>query len=204
MGRPKHLLEIDRETLVERGGRVIEPFAEEVVLLGCPKESNRDREGAGDTRSLRFTQSPPADCRGSGGTAPPSRRVITDVLEGGGPIGGMLSAHHHRPDAAWLIVACDLPLIRREAVAWLIDRRRPGRIAVLPRARGEIEPLFAIYEPEGLSALAEFVRQGVLAPRRLAECADVSTPDVPLDLAACWANVNTPREWVDLFSEPRP
>ena len=38
-------------------------------------------------------------------------KTLTDSYTGIGPYGAILSAFKFQPDAAWLVVACDLPLL---------------------------------------------------------------------------------------------
>ena len=40
--------------------------------------------------------------------------IIADTFTGLGPYGAILSAFREKPDAAWLVVACDLPLLDSE------------------------------------------------------------------------------------------
>lgn len=69
-----------------------------------------------------------------------------------GPFNGLLSAHHRFQYAAWLVVACDLPLLDAAGLEQLIGRRDPARAgtAFATRASGLPEPLAAIWEPAGL------------------------------------------------------
>ena len=47
----------------------------------------------------------------------------------GGPFNGILSAHNAYPDVAWLVLACDLPLLDRETLTILVTARNPGKAA---------------------------------------------------------------------------
>lgn len=69
-----------------------------------------------------------------------------------GPFNGLLSAFHGFPDAAWLVVACDLPLLDAAGLEQLISHRDPAHVgtAYATRASGLPEPLAAIWEPAGL------------------------------------------------------
>src|SRR5690606_850124 len=73
--------------------------------------------------------------------------VITDRFLGFGPLGGILSAQAAHPDKAWLVVACDLPLITTETMQELIAARDPMKqaTAYYNLERKHYEPLFAIY-----------------------------------------------------------
>lgn len=84
--------------------------------------------------------------------------LIPDAYDGIGPAAGILSAHRTLPQAAWLVLACDMPWVTDELLRMLIERRDPARAATAFRTvrDGAPEPLCAIYEP---ATLARFRRQ---------------------------------------------
>src|SRR5271165_4827514 len=51
------------------------------------------------------------------------RPLIIDCVAGEGPIVGIRSALAVRPDAAWLVLACDLPFLGDAALAHLLAMR---------------------------------------------------------------------------------
>lgn len=69
-----------------------------------------------------------------------------------GPFNGILSAHERFPDKAWLVLACDLPLLDIDTLKVLVRERDPKRCAttMATRKTGLPEPLIAIWEPQGL------------------------------------------------------
>jgi molybdopterin-guanine dinucleotide biosynthesis protein A len=85
-----------------------------------------------------------------------SARVVPDVLPGRGPLGGLhagLSALGPHARAAF-VVACDLPFIRPDLVARLVELKG-AHDAVVPR-RGEFaEPLHALYDRACLRVVEE-------------------------------------------------
>ncbi|MEM0932935.1 MAG: NTP transferase domain-containing protein [Bacteroidota bacterium] len=78
--------------------------------------------------------------------------VIVDENKCGGPFNGILSAHNAYPDVAWLVLACDLPLLDRETLTILVTARNPGKAAtsMATRKTNLPEPLITIWEPQGL------------------------------------------------------
>ena len=121
--------------------------------------------------------------------------LIIDQDEGFGPAAGILAAHRARPDAAWLILACDLPLIDEEAISRLLQSRNPQRAATAYRrnAEGLPEPLCAIYEPDTLARFARQAGAGAdLSPTNCLVRVDVEL----IEPAGEWvlSNVNTPDE----------
>ncbi|WP_158976116.1 NTP transferase domain-containing protein [Cellulophaga sp. L1A9] len=81
-------------------------------------------------------------------------QVITDEDTFKGPFNGILSAHEKYPDVAWLVLACDLPLIDVPSLKELITARDTTRLATAFALRENPlpEPLCAIWEAEGLKA----------------------------------------------------
>lgn len=134
----------------------------------------------------------PADCAAE--TALPDAPALS------GPLAGMVSAVRWAPDSAWLFTPCDLPLLRPEAVRWLLDQRRPGAWAVAPRVRDEgPEPLLALYEPPLFPRFEEIAANATNpAPRLLLSHPRVSSPGVPPHLRPCWQSVDTPEAVTDL------
>ena len=59
---------------------------------------------------------------------------IVDAQGPGGPINGILAAQQQHPQAAWLVLACDLPFLDRASLVHLLDHRDRSRVAaeVLP------------------------------------------------------------------------
>ncbi|NNJ88697.1 MAG: NTP transferase domain-containing protein [Eudoraea sp.] len=90
---------------------------------------------------------------------PEKYEVIVDQNEYRGPLNGILSAHKTYPKAAWLVIACDLPLIDRETIQLLVNGRNPNKdaTALATRASGLPEPLASIWEPIGLEHVKEYL-----------------------------------------------
>jgi molybdopterin-guanine dinucleotide biosynthesis protein A len=109
-------------------------------------------------------------------------QLIIDQDDSLGPASGIFAAHESRPDVAWLVVACDMPLLDSDAVRYLIQARagRRAATAYCSPDDGLPEPLCAIYEPD---TLARFQRQATvgkgLSPRGLLAHADVELVDPP-------------------------
>ena len=98
-------------------------------------------------------------------TDDPLRReypLIPDRQADLGPAGGMLAAHDEFPDHAWLVTACDLPMLSRDILARLLNSRDTGFAATVFQGQGRrpLEPLCAIYEPATLARLKQRVDAG--------------------------------------------
>ena len=137
--------------------------------------------------SVRPGQEPPA-----GLTDVPT---LPDRFLDCGPMGGILSALFARPEAAWLVLACDLPFVTPATLAALLAGRRPERHASAFRSAtdGFPEPLCAVYEPKSRFALLHFLALGYDCPRKVL----INTRAALLDAAdPHWLdNVNHPHEY---------
>lgn len=102
---------------------------------------------------------------------------IHDVFIGLGPLSGILSAMHAHPQAAWLVVACDLPYVDRETIERLLKNRNPLKIATcFSSAKGDLpEPLCSIYEPKIRLRLLQNLAVGNLSPRDILMHSPVET-----------------------------
>lgn len=79
-----------------------------------------------------------------------------------GPFNGILSAHNKYPDVAWLVLACDLPLIDEKSLRELIEARKSSDYATAfaQKENPLPEPLCAIWEPQALKAAVTYLEKG--------------------------------------------
>ncbi len=100
---------------------------------------------------------------------PKDTNVIVDKNQYRGPYNGLLSAHLEYPDVAWLVLACDLPLMDLSALTRLLHQRDPNKKATAFATRESAlpEPLCAIWEPQGLKESIAFLENGTATcPRK--------------------------------------
>ncbi len=92
---------------------------------------------------------------------PEHLNTILDQNEYRGPFNGILSAHKAFPDVAWLILACDLPLLGMEVIAQLVNERDSDHLAtaMATKVSGLPEPLVAIWEPKGLKKAINYLKE---------------------------------------------
>jgi molybdopterin-guanine dinucleotide biosynthesis protein A len=119
---------------------------------------------------------------------------LPDTIEGLGPFGGLLSAFRRYPDVAWLVIACDLPLLDEETIMDLIQHRNTSKIATAFNSptEGFPEPLIAIWEPRSYPVMLQFLAQGYSCPRKVLINSEVQLLDAGAPQAL--RNVNTPEE----------
>ncbi|MDG1572923.1 molybdenum cofactor guanylyltransferase [Robiginitalea sp. M366] len=119
-----------------------------------------------------------------------------------GPFNGLLSAHHKFPDAAWLVVACDLPMMDTAALRYLLERRNPQApaTAFATQETGLPEPMAALWEPSGLQQAIGFLEQGEsTCPRKFLIRQEASLVNPEDDL---WlANANAPEDYEALMAK---
>lgn len=120
---------------------------------------------------------------------------IADHQPGIGPIAGITAALSEHPQAAWLVIACDLPFLTSSLLRHLTTHRDPGRSVTAYRSShdGLPEPLCAIWEPGVREALRDFMSAGRHCPRKFLIGADVLLLDLP-DVRAL-DNINTTQEF---------
>ncbi len=119
---------------------------------------------------------------------------VPDRFLGLGPAGAICSGFLFDPEARWLVLACDLPLLDKAVLQRLLtesDRRKFATAVRGPDQRWG-EPLIAIYEPRSYQRLLQFLSLGYACPKKLLINSDVKL----LDLADGRAitNANTPAE----------
>ena len=120
---------------------------------------------------------------------------IVDLERNLGPLAGILAAQARYPQAAWLVLACDLPFLDESTLERLIASRATHRAATAYRSShdGLPEPLCAIYEPVSHAELAAAAAAGRDCPRKFLIRSDVELLDQPN--ATSLENINTPEEF---------
>ncbi|MFC4685349.1 NTP transferase domain-containing protein [Epilithonimonas pallida] len=122
--------------------------------------------------------------------------ALTDTFLNMGPFGGILSALRSQRDKAWLVVACDLPLLDEKSLEFLIENRNIEKAATTYESPfdGLPEPLITIWEPKSYPLLLNFLGSGITCPRKVLINSDtlILKPGNPDSLM----NVNTPEDMV--------
>lgn len=171
----------DKARLVHPDGRTLAVRCRDLLLAsGCD----------GVSVSLRHDQAIPPGLEAT--------EIVRDP-EGAtaGPMSGILSAMRSRPDADWLVVACDLPRLDVGSLQHLISSRRPGEhfLAYRSESDGLPEPLCTLYARESLPILEQASVDGSPSPRRILIHHGCRLLD-PVTSRAL-ENTNTPMEWED-------
>ena len=118
---------------------------------------------------------------------------IFDGAAGQGPIAGIAAAQAAHPEAAWLVVACDLPFLDDALIHDLVARRGDHPVTAYRSTHdGLPEPLCAIYEPATREDILAAIEAGRNCPRNF--ILGTGVPLLELPLASALDNVNTPEE----------
>mgnify|MGYP001822975723 FL=1 len=126
---------------------------------------------------------------------------IEDTFVGLGPYGGILSAFREDPNAAWLVVAVDLPYLDDETIAQLVKHRNPHKLATcfIDRNDEYPEPLITIWEPRAYPVLLQFLSQGYSCPRKV--LLNSNTEIIVNRDKKSLTNVNTPEDHERAYKE---
>lgn len=133
MGRDKGLLELGGVPMVVRVARLVGSVAKAPVVVGSPEIYQRL-----------------------------GLRAIRDDWPGAGPLGGIATALRASESPWNLVVACDLPYLTADWLAFLIGWARGSKAdAILPVSEGGIEPLCAMYGKSSEAAIWLALDRGV-------------------------------------------
>ncbi len=178
MQRDKAVLSYHGKTQLEWAMELITPFVARAFVSVRPDQAN-------DPVRAKYPQ-------------------IVDTQENMGPIAGIMAAQAMHPDAAWLVLACDLPFLDAATLKHLLWARQPERLATAYRSShdGLPEPLCAIYEPASRAAIAAHVASGKQCPRKFLILSNAHLLEEPNPRAL--DNVNTPEEYGSAMSTFTP
>jgi molybdopterin-guanine dinucleotide biosynthesis protein A len=102
MGRDKATLEINGVTMIDRAVALLRSVGLEAVVIGSPAEFTRRVDS----------------------------RAIADDWPGAGPLGGIATALRHTQSPWNLVLACDMPYLRKEWLKFLLDRAQAASSSV--------------------------------------------------------------------------
>lgn len=122
-------------------------------------------------------------------------KTLPDTFIGLGPFGAILSAFREMPEKAWLVTACDLPLLDLETLQFLQDQRKSSSMATAYESPYNHfpEPLTAIWEPKSYLVLLSFLSQGYNCPVKALR--NMDTHIVKINREEKLTNVNTREEF---------
>lgn len=103
------------------------------------------------------------------------QEFILDEDRYGGPLNGLLSAHHQFADKAWMVLAVDLPHITTATIQKLVAERDTSKMATAYATNSSSlpEPLIAIWEPSALIKAEDFAKADKFCPRKFLISEDI-------------------------------
>ena len=126
------------------------------------------------------------------------RPMVADVFPDGGALGGLYSGLRAVEGDAALCVACDMPFLSRDLLAYLAGRSAEADV-VIPDAGGELQTLHAVYGKACLDPMERRLRAGQL--RVIGFFDDVRVLRIPAstirevaDPDRVFTNLNTPAD----------
>ena len=124
--------------------------------------------------------------------------VIRDLEPAPGPLGGLVAAFDSDPDAAWLVLACDMPRVAEKELAQVVAARTEGAeaVAFLSPLDGKPEPLCALYEPIAAKKLRAFLANEHGCARRF--LTTLERIDLQPEDARALLNLNRPQDLAEL------
>ncbi len=185
VGEDKLLLKWGRLTLIAHAAETLSPLFEDVLIVA----------GRQNVRALRKL-------------FPSHPRIVFDVVEDKGPLGGIHAGLISAGSFAAFVIGCDMPLLNPKLITFL-KSLRPGFDAVVPRTPKGLEPLHSIYTKNCLPVIEGRLRESDLKPTavfsrlkvRYVEPEEMTAFDPEL---LSFANINTLKDYRNLAGRFAP
>ncbi|MGJ8745229.1 NTP transferase domain-containing protein [Polaribacter sp.] len=125
---------------------------------------------------------------------------ISDKFLNLGPFGGICSAFQKDPNAAWFVLATDVPFVTDTIIQLLLQKRNSSKAATAIKGKNKDfpEPLITIYEPKAYPILLQYLAQGYSCPRKMLINSEVEIVEIEDDFIR---NINTPVEFEEAKRE---
>lgn len=94
--------------------------------------------------------------------------AVTDIYRGKGALGGIYTGLSAMDSRHGLVVAADMPFLNAQLLQHLVSMATDFDV-VMPRIKGQIEPLHAVYSRDCLPAIQEQIERNQLQIRILLE-----------------------------------
>lgn len=128
----------------------------------------------------------------------PEATFLPDRHPDQGPLGGLQTALAHA-DGPILLVGCDMPLLDRPTLDWLVDAYNDsGAAGLVGQTDDGLQPLLGLYAPDLAPLVDELLADGIRSLHRLVVEGDIESRPLPDALAGRLINVNTPADFARL------
>lgn len=128
-------------------------------------------------------------------------RVVSDLIKGKGPLGGLYTGLFYATSSHAFVVACDMPFLKKEVIDYILKQAEPNRDVIVPRISGGYEPLHAVYARRCL----DYIQEDLIANElkitgfynrvRIKTIAEAELSKIDPEMRSC-VNINTPEDWV--------
>ncbi|MDD5450829.1 MAG: molybdenum cofactor guanylyltransferase [Desulfovibrionales bacterium] len=128
-------------------------------------------------------------------------KVITDLIKGKGPLGGLYTGLFYAASSHAFVVACDMPFLKKEVIDYILKQAKPGRDVIVPFVSGVYEPLHAVYARRCLDYIHEDLSANKLKITgfynrvRIKTITGAELSEIDPEMRSC-VNINTPEDWV--------
>lgn len=125
-------------------------------------------------------------------------QLLPDLEPSPGPLGGLQAAFQHDPESNWLVIACDLPLLKNEDLQSLVDHHDDKKDATcfLNPLDDHPEPLCALYSPSAAVKLGIVLEKNQRCARRF--LASLERTDLRPTDSRSLLNLNRPEHLAEL------
>ena len=164
MGEDKAFLDLEGQPFIEHILQVVKGLTQEVMVIANTKQYD----------SLDVP-------------------IYPDLIEDCGPVGGIYTAMKRVKTPYFLVLSCDIPLLRVAVLEHLIEKSIPCAANILTIGE-RWQPLTAIYNSRTLPIFKKALDTKKLKLRSLLSLMDLHTIACPEDLIPCLNNINTPND----------
>ncbi len=130
--------------------------------------------------------------------------LYEDIYKWKGPLAGIHSALIHSITEKIFILSCDVPLMTKEMIQYLVDYKSEKQI-VFCEAAGYHQPLVGIYSKEILSEIEKFISDNEMGDKSFHQFlknidAEIICPDkLPFYKDELFFNVNRPEDYKQIL-----
>ncbi len=107
----------------------------------------------------------------------PGTLLRSDALPEAGPAGGVFTGLLEAGEGDHLVLACDLPYLDPDVLAFLLTSLTPPALALVPEIGGRLEPLCAVYSHRILEPLKKALRDGERSLQTILRSLDIQVLD---------------------------
>lgn len=172
MGTNKSFLKLGNQTIIERIAELMKSiFTDVIVITNTPDE-------------YRFLNLP----------------LYEDIYKWKGPLAGIHSALKHTQTEKIFVLSCDVPLMAKEMIQYLVEYKSEKQI-VFCEAAGYHQPLVGIYSKEILSEIEKFISDNEMNDKSFHQFlkkvdAEIIHPEkLPFYKDEIFFNVNRPEDY---------